>query len=193
MGHLAKLKQVSGLLKTLQHKQTEVQPKGEKTMPQWIQDLRNDLSIEILLIVDEVWKNREKFIHWPTQPLLFMPGTVRNTARFHEYNVDQLRELGAMGVTVDRRSNGPAIMAYLLAGDIRPRRANGRRCWSIHHIYDGQHPHPQRDTTIRAVAHGDHFTQTAGLVAIQTTGGRSKAPPEGCQQAYGRIPKGQGC
>jgi hypothetical protein len=70
-----------------------------------------------------------------------------------------------VGITPDTRSNGPAICSFLLAGGIRPRREDGQG-WNIHHIYDGNFPHPKKMSTTHAVSEGQYFTEAAGLVAL---------------------------
>jgi hypothetical protein len=117
-----------------------------------------------LHVAVEVWANRAAFIEWPSRPLLFMPGTVR--VKYHSYSPEQRAKIRAVGASPDNRSNGPAVMAFLVAGGRRPTRAAGREAWSIHHIYDGQHPAPGKGASIRAVKHPDYFTEAAGLVAV---------------------------
>ncbi|WP_149113504.1 hypothetical protein [Limnoglobus roseus] len=134
--------------------------------PAWLHDLRAGVDPDLLRIVDDVWANRTKFIRWPQKSLIFMPGTVRGKAKFHDYSVPQREQIKAAKIAADARSNGPAIMAYLLAGGERPLRSSGRKGWSIHHIYDGQHPHQDRTSSTRAVITGEYFTEAAGLVAI---------------------------
>jgi hypothetical protein len=114
--------------------------------------------------MDGVWVNREKFVEWPARSLLFMPGTVR--VKYHRYSPEQLAQIKAARVRLDTRSNGPAIMAYAIAGGRRPVRSSGREQWSIHHIYDGQYPAPGVTSCTRAVTHGGYFTEAAGLVAV---------------------------
>ncbi|MBI1918406.1 MAG: hypothetical protein HYS12_27260 [Planctomycetes bacterium] len=115
-------------------------------------------------MADDVWANRSAFIEWPARPLLFMPGAVR--VKYHRYSPEQLAQIKAAGVRPDTRSNGPAIMAFAVAGGRRPDRASGCEQWSIHHIYDGQYPAPRARTCTRAVAHASYFTEAAGLVAV---------------------------
>ena len=133
-------------------------------MPAWITTLRDIIPVSYLRIVDDVWSNQAEFVQWPARSLLFMPGIVR--VKYHRYSTEQLAQIKAARIRPDTRSNGPAVMAYAIAGGRRPERATGRERWSIHHIYDGQHPAPGAAGCIRAVVDGDHFTESAGLVAI---------------------------
>lgn len=45
-------------------------------------------------------------------------------------------------------------------------RAEGTKEWSIHHIYNGKFPFLADRRTLHAVKDGNHFTQSAGLVAV---------------------------
>ncbi|WNZ28657.1 MAG: hypothetical protein IAX21_08350 [Candidatus Bathyarchaeota archaeon] len=116
-------------------------------------------------IVQNVWKNKELFIRWPKEGILFWPDCVR--IKYHNYPIDLKNRLKSKGITVDSRSNGPAINAFMVADGIRPKRySNPNREWSIHHIYDGKFPLKLGNKTLHAVKDGKHFTQSAGLVAI---------------------------
>lgn len=117
-------------------------------------------------IIDKIYfRQPDLFIKWPKNKVIFMPDAVRQ--KFHAYSDEQLLTLKTAGISPDRRSNGPAIMAFLVAGGERPIRDNGHG-WSIHHVYDGKHPFPNYgDSTVcHAVKEPDHFTNTAGLVAL---------------------------
>jgi hypothetical protein len=130
----------------------------------WLEGLRGQVSLEILPVVDHVWNRRDVFIRWPVRGGCWWPGCVRD--RFHAYSPDQRAELTAGNIKADPRSNGPAIMSYRLAGGVRPERESPGRQWSIHHIYDGKFPAPNRDRTAHAVKDGSLFTDAAGLVAV---------------------------
>ena len=129
-----------------------------------IESLRNDLDDKLLKIVDAVWNNGDRYIRWPKRSFLFIPGRTRE--RYHKYTDEQKEMIRQAGVTPDSRSNGPAIMAFLLAGGERPSRIAPGRQWSVHHIYDGQFPAPGREKTTHAVKDGRYFTEAAGLVAV---------------------------
>jgi hypothetical protein len=133
-------------------------------VPAWLTALREAVPAPYLQITDNVWSNQAAFVEWPARPFLFMPGTVR--VKYHRYSPEQLSQIKAARVRTDTRSNGPAIMAYAVAGGRRPGRASGREGGSIHHIYDGQFPAPGATDCTRAVTHGNYFTEAAGLVAI---------------------------
>ena len=66
----------------------------------------------------------------------------------------------------DRRSNGPAIIAYAVSGGERPMRSNARG-WNIHHLYDGKFPYPgNAGPSLQVMKEPRHFTQSAGLIAV---------------------------
>jgi hypothetical protein len=129
-----------------------------------LDQLREKTPSAVLDIADHVWKRKNEFIRWPKRAFLFMPGVIRT--RYHQFTEEQRRTLRDAAISPDRRSNGPAIMAYRLAGGERPVRVALGREWSIHHIYDGQFPWPGQLASIRAVIDGKLFTEAAGLVAI---------------------------
>jgi len=114
-------------------------------------------------VATEVWDRRTNYIKWPARARLLWPGCVRT--RYHRVPDRIKEEARSRGVPVDSRSNGPAIMSFLLAGGERPRRSN-RQGWHVDHIYDGKFPWPTRSRSLHAVKNGKHFTQAAGLVAI---------------------------
>ena len=126
----------------------------------------HELSLQEQKLVSEIWSLRESFIKWPKFSRLLLPGIIRPKSGFHNYPIEITKELKAKRIAVDRRTNGPAIMSYLLAGGERPKRREGNHEWTIHHIYDGKFPIKQGYETLRAVTEGEHFTQSAGLVAI---------------------------
>jgi len=127
-----------------------------------------DLKFNVLTpserkIATEVWGHRTDYIKWPVKARLLWPGRVRT--RYHRVPERIKEEARSRGVQVDSRSNGPAVMSFLLAGGKRPRRSNGQG-WHVDHIYDGKFPWATRNRSLHAVKDGRHFTQAAGLVAI---------------------------
>lgn len=115
-------------------------------------------------IIREVWNHKKEFVQWPAKPRLLLPG--RKRRKYHTYPDEIKRELKERRIARDSRSNGPAIMVYLLAGGKRPKRADSTKGWAIHHIYNGKFPFTESGKTLHAVKDGNHFTQSAGLVAI---------------------------
>ena len=123
----------------------------------------NKLTASEKRIVNEVWEHRTDYIKWPAKARLLWPGCIR--IKYHQVPDRIKEEAKSRGVQVDSRSNGPAIMSFLLAGGKRPIRSNGQG-WHIDHIYDKKFPWPRRGRSLHAVKDGNHFTQSAGLVAI---------------------------
>ena len=104
-----------------------------------IEDQLNGLGEAKKEILLDIWRDREEFIRWPRSPLLLWPGATKIKSGFHDYPDSVLEIIKGAGITVDARSNGPAVMEYLLAKGERPERVDGKG-WDIHHIYDGEFP-----------------------------------------------------
>ena len=115
-------------------------------------------------IINRIINEPDGFVRWPESSHLLLPGVDRSS-KYHAYPPDVLRELKALGIPADTRSNGPAIAAFLYMKGKRPMRCT-HRGWSIHHIYDGKFPAKGHKTTLHAVKSGEHFTESAGLVAL---------------------------
>ncbi len=117
-------------------------------------------------IITEVWDNKDKYVKLPSETILLWPGEIRQ--QYHTFTEELKTKLREKKIPIDSRSNGPAVVAYLYAGGERPIRSDGRLGWSIHHIYDGKHPFEEREVSIHIVKDGNHFTQSAGLVAVHS-------------------------
>ena len=114
----------------------------------------------------EVWANKDDYIKWSKERILLIPGLVRPKAGFHKYSLELTRKFKEKGIPIGSRTNGPAIMSYLFAGGARPSRRGSDHEWTIHHIYDGKFALENGNQSVRAVNHGDHFTESAGVVVI---------------------------
>jgi hypothetical protein len=113
----------------------------------------------------EISTNLGSFVKWPERAELLW-ATCDRTQKYHAYPDSLKTVFREKRMSADARSNGPAIMAYLVASGERPSR-NGTHNWTIHHLYDGKFPYPGTTTpSLRAVKDARHFTQSAGLVAI---------------------------
>jgi hypothetical protein len=138
-----------------------------------LEDLNGWLAAEAGVIVPDAYRrilyevnaSLDSFVKWPQRAELLWAACDR-TAKYHNYP-DALKGLFRQHrIACDARSNGPAIIAYLVAGGQRPKR-NGNHDWTIHHLYDGKFPYPgSARPSLRAVMDARHFTQSAGLVAI---------------------------
>lgn len=133
-------------------------------MPPFMLELQEAILSDVHPVVDYVWANKDAFIKWPQKQLLLMPGTTREN--YHKYDQTVLEQMRKAGIKPNTLSNGPAIAVFALAGGERPFRANSRKQWTIHHIYDSQFPYSLSEISTHAVKHGNYFTEAAGLVAI---------------------------
>lgn len=124
----------------------------------------SELNPSVKKIVNEVWEHRTEFVRWPAKARLLLEGRIR--LKYHVYPDENKQELKEQGIAIDSRSNGPAIMSFLLAGGKRPKRVDGNKGWAIHHIYNRKFPFTKNEATLHAVKDGNHFTQSAGLVAV---------------------------
>lgn len=115
-----------------------------------------------LMVIQE---SLDQFVSWPEKALLMWQGCTRRE-KYFSYPL-AIKELARSNrIVLDGRTNGPAVSAYLLSGGKRPPRVGSRNAWSIHHLYSGKFPYVGRDITMRAAIEGNHFTQSAGLVAV---------------------------
>lgn len=126
---------------------------------------------EIRMAVAHIAKHVPSFVRFPARPALLWKGCNRVATppakqRIHRYPDQLVRILRPLGIQLDTRSNGPAIASYKFAGGERPGRFGTTNAWSIHHLYSGKFPYIGRNDTLHAPKQGDHFTQSAGLVAI---------------------------
>ena len=122
-------------------------------------------------IANEIWSDKDRFIRWPNPSLLFWTGLIRHPdgrkKDCYKFSTKHKVLLKRANLEEDARNNGPAILSFRLAGGDRPKRSDfPRHHWSIHHIYDGRFPARLGAPVLHATRNGDHFTQSAGLVAL---------------------------
>ena len=115
-------------------------------------------------VILEANANLDSFVKWPERTELLWSSCDRRV-KYHRYPETLKALFRERGIQADGRSNGPAVVAYRVAGGERPKR-NGSNEWSIHHIYDEKFPYPSKTASMRAVMGARHFTQSAGLVAV---------------------------
>lgn len=118
-----------------------------------------------------VCRNLDEFVEWPKQSMLLWQGCDRipgsgKPGRFHVYPQKLRKRAKAKHIYLDGRPNGPAIVAFLIAGGRRPTREGSTNGWSIHHLYSGKFPYLGATETTHAPRDGLHFTQSAGLIAV---------------------------
>ncbi len=142
-----------------------------ENVPPWIRAMagnRFDVGVQCAM---GIWNQRNAYIRWPRRQRLLLDAVTRhpdgNNPNCYTYPPELAAEIVAAGLLIDARNNGPAILAFQLAGGERPRRPYPSTwAWTIHHIYDGQHPRLNQEFVPRAVADGRLFTEAAGLVAV---------------------------
>ena len=142
-----------------------------ENVPPWIKAMAGnkfDVGVQSAMAI---WGQRDAYIRWPRHQRLLLEGIVRhadgNNQHCYDYPPELEAEIRQAGLPIDRRNNGPAILAFQLAGGDRPRRPFPENWgWTIHHIYDGQHPHFNNTPVPHAKNNGKLFTEAAGLVAI---------------------------
>jgi len=139
---------------------------NDEPWPEWLQKFTPqehcpDLEWKAVLAS---WLDSRRFFEWPQVGTLLWPGCTRDKQN-QCYPPKLEKRLARLSLQPDPRNNGPAIMAFLAAGGHRP--IWGTEGWPIHHIYDGIGEGPNRpQKVLRAVDDGEHFTHSAGLVAV---------------------------
>jgi hypothetical protein len=139
--------------------------------PSWIQELWNDKRDQGVAATKAIWLNQHAYFKWPKKSFVLSSEWTRkrdpHRDNLYPYSQEMVGQCEKAGVPADGRSNGPAIVTYLLAGGARPMREDPPTWgWSIHHIYDGKFPAPhQRGGVLNAVNVAGEFTNSCGLVA----------------------------
>ena len=131
--------------------------------------LLDDVSVRD--VVRRVARDLDSFVRWPKKAALLWKGCDRNRPdgakqKYHSYPMTIRQLAKRSGIVLDTRPNGPAIASYQFAGGLRPKRLGSKNAWSIHHPYSGKFPYVERKETTHAAKEGNHFTQSAGLVAV---------------------------
>ena len=140
--------------------------------PSWIQDLWNDRRDQSVAATKAIWLNQHAYFKWPKKERVLNREWIRitdpnNRDDLYSYSPNIIQECETAKITADGRSNGPAIVTFLLSGGARPLREDPPTWgWSIHHIYDGKFPAPhQEGGVLNAVRVAGEFTNSRGLVA----------------------------
>ena len=143
--------------------------------PPWLKAMwRNRFDVGVQSSI-AIWRQRETYFRWPKQKRNLCEEHSLNWTRHEDgrrrdcyvYPEQLSVEITRRGFRVDRRNNGPAIVSFLLAGGERPLRPFPSRWgWTIHHIYDGQHPSFQNKEVPHAINDPKLFTDSRGLVAV---------------------------
>ena len=137
-----------------------------KNLDAWLKHEIDQMQEDkIRSVIKDICFNMEGFVCWPQKTLLLWEGCDRNS-KYHKFPEQIKVKAKSLNIILDRRTNGPAIAAYLFAGGIRPKRYGSTNSWSIHHVYSKKFPYVEKEETLWAVKSGLHFTQSSGLVAI---------------------------
>lgn len=133
--------------------------------PDWLQKLADSASDAEWTAILSICAKPSCFFEWSQVGMLLWPGCTRGDEnQQHVYPRELADKLLRLRLSPDPRNNGPAIMAFLAAGGIRP--VCGNEGWHIHHIYDGTGPLDGVPVAVpHAVRDGNLFTHSAGLVA----------------------------
>jgi hypothetical protein len=136
--------------------------------PDWIGRYARPESLETTAVL-ALWREKDSWFRWPKESAVLQRGWKRhgdgNRDDCYRYNPELIQRLKQKNLKPDGRNNGPAILSFLMAGGQRP--VLGDEGWPIHHIYDGQAVNPYtRAKILHAVQDEDHFTHSAGLVAL---------------------------
>jgi hypothetical protein len=139
--------------------------------PPWLNAMwRNRFDVGIQSSI-AIWRQRETYFRWPKEQRIVSKEWVRHRdgrkKDCYDYPLQLVDEINRAGLRIDRRNNGPAIISFLLAGGERPLRPFPSRWgWTIHHIYDGQHPRFKSEQVPHAINDPKLFTDSRGLVAV---------------------------
>lgn len=121
-------------------------------------------------VVCQVAGGLHAFVRFPKRAVLLWQGCDRvapegQKQKYFKYPTF-IKDAGMrLGIPLDTRPNGPAIASFLFAGGERPKRFGSTNAWSIHHLYSGKFPYLGRTDTLHGQKYGNHFTQSAGLIA----------------------------
>lgn len=141
-----------------------------RCLPDWLNaEISAVESQPIRKLLSTICAELPGLVVWPSNAILLWQGCVRAypaQQSSHKYPTEIKALAKSRGIDLDTRHNGPAIAAFYFAGGTRPIRFGSKNAWSIHHLYSGKFPHFNAGTTLHASKEGDHFTQSAGLVAV---------------------------
>lgn len=140
-------------------------PLNRKNILRWFKNEIKDLEPHLQEIVLGIFLNSESLCNFPKKSFLLWNGCDRKR-RYHAFPNSIKKQARQKRISLNNLSNGPALVAFELAGGIRPARYGSNNKWSVHHLYSGKFPYLGKDDTLHAAQDGRHFTQAAGLVAL---------------------------
>jgi hypothetical protein len=134
--------------------------------------IRMGLPGSLKKILSIVYSSEPDFVKLPKRPLLLWRGSDRiappgKDRKYHKYPEILKRIAKQRKIELDPRPNGPAIAAFKFSNGERPIRMGSTNEWSIHHLYSGKFLYPESPVApLHAIKQGEHFTQSAGLIAV---------------------------
>lgn len=117
--------------------------------------------------ITTVCKSLDAFVRWPAKAVLLWNGCDRiapkgERQRIHSFPDTIKQAAKALKAPLDTRSNGPAIVAFLVSGGVRPKRFGSQNSWSVHHIYSGKFPYIGKSLTLHAAKSGQLHPKCRG-------------------------------
>ena len=141
---------------------------SDDAWPDWLKELGGQTHCLDVQAALSIWRRKDFFFRWPKESKVLWPGITRHfyghRNNCYTYPERLIARLAENRLKPDGRNNGPAILAYLMAGGKRPK--DGGYGWPIHHVYDGSVMIPGTEQPIlHSVRNPDYFTHSGGLVA----------------------------
>jgi len=146
-------------------------PINRNNLSEWFENEIKDLEPHIQEIILKIFSNTESLCNFPQKALLLWEGCDRKKPskgkqKYHSFPITIKEQAKQKGIKLDTRGNGPAALAFKLAGGIRPERYGSNNAWTVHHLYSGKFPYLNKENTLHSTQNGLHFTQAAGLVSL---------------------------
>jgi hypothetical protein len=111
-------------------------PLTRQTLEEWAIGECQRLPEAVNAVTELVIRNMDEFVRWPERAQLLMDGCDRSVS-YHRFPSEVVQLAKRNRVALDARTNGPALVSYLLAGGTRPVRFAHTYGWPIHHLYNG--------------------------------------------------------
>ena len=128
-------------------------------------------DVSVRQVICHLANDLNAFVRFPERAVLLWHGCNRvrpggEKQKIHKYPTFIKDAARRLAINLDTRPNGPAITSFLFSGGERPKRFGSNNAWSIHHLYSGKFPHVGKVDSLHGQKDGNHFTQSAGLVAV---------------------------
>lgn len=155
----------------LESPNTLLEPLDVRNVERWyVHETVQVESEAVRHVLHHVAAHLDDFVQWPTRAVLLWQGCDRvpppgKKQKYHHYPELICTLAKARKVKLDTRPNGPSRAAFAFAGGVRPDRFGSTNASTMHHVYSGKFPYINRSASLHAVKDGNHFTQSAGVVA----------------------------